>query len=171
MIGRSDGRLGEPVPTGEPLDHVCPICEGEGGRYVECYCNGLGVITAAQAAGFAKDDPAPRWEPRPLSVVPEYTGRRCHDCAFKANSEERDAGGGTASALFDRLELGNEGGPFYCHQGMHHGAQGYVPRQRDKQGVPIGHPICAGWVREYERHINKPPTELRRQVLAALGDE
>jgi hypothetical protein len=54
---------------------------------------------------------------------------------------------------------------------MHYGAQGYVPRQRDKQGVPIGHPICAGWVKHYERRASKPPTEQRREVLAALGEE
>jgi hypothetical protein len=169
MLGRSDGRLGEPTPTGEPLDHVCPICDGEGGCTVECICNGLGVITAAVAADIAKDDPDPRWAPRPLPVVPAYTGRRCHDCAFKVDSPERE--GGTATDVYNALELGNQGGPFYCHQGMHHGAQGYVPRQRDKQGVPIGNPICAGWVREYERQLNKPPTKQRAEVVAALGDE
>lgn len=169
MIGRSDGRLGDPTPTGEPLDHVCPICTGEGGSRAECYCNGLGVITATQAAEFAADDPDPRWAPRPLPVVPEYSGRRCHDCAFKANSQERE--GATAIDMFTKLELGNKGGPFYCHAGMHDGGQGYVPRQRDDRGVPIGHPICAGWVREYERRLSKPPTKLREQVIAALGDD
>jgi hypothetical protein len=169
MIGRSDGRLGEPTPTSEPLDHVCQICDGEGGSTVECICNGLGVITAKVAAEIAADDPDPRWAPRPLPVVPEYSGRRCHDCAFKAGSLERD--GATASGLFETFELGNKGGPFYCHQGMHHGAQGYVPRQRDRQGVPIGHPICAGWVRELERRLSNKPTELRERVLAAIGDE
>lgn len=169
MIARSDGRLGEPTATGEPLDHVCPICDGEGGSSVECYCDGRGVITARQAAEIAADDPDPRWAPRPLPTVPAYTGRRCSDCAFKSGSLERDAG--TAADLYEHLELGNRGGPFYCHAGMHHGAQGYVPRQRDAKGTPIGHPICAGWVREYERRANKPPTTKREQVLAAIGDE
>jgi hypothetical protein len=151
MIARSDGRLGEPHPTAAPLDHVCPICNGEGGARCECLCNGLGVITAELAREIADDDPDPRWQPRPLPVVPAYTGRRCSDCAFKPNSLDRD--GATAAELYGNLELGNEGAPFYCHAGMHHGAQGYVPRQRDRQGVPIGHPICAGWVCEYERRI------------------
>lgn len=166
MIARSDGRLGEPAPTGEALDHVCPICDGKGGSYVDCYCDGRGVITAAQARELAADDPDPRWAPRPLPVVPGYTGQRCSDCAFKLGSLERDAG--TATDLYEHLELGNEGGPFWCHAGMHHGAQGYVPRQRDRYGAPIGHPMCAGWIREYERRANKQPTTPCRDDLAAL---
>lgn len=160
MIGRSDGRLGEPTPTGEALDHICPLCDGEGESCsMHCYCDGLGVITATQARELAADDPDPRWAPRPLPPVPEYCGRRCSDCAFKAGSQERDAG--TAEELYEQLELGTEGGPFWCHAGMHYGAQGYVPRQRDKLGAPIGHPMCAGWVREYERRASKPPSKLR----------
>jgi hypothetical protein len=149
VIGiRSDGRLGLAIAKGPALDHICPICDGEGDRQ-GCYCDGVGVITADQARELAADDPDPRWSPRPLPPVPAYTGQRCADCAFRPNSLERD--GATARELFMRLERRNEGAPFYCHAGMHDGAKGYVPRQRDAHGMPIGHPICAGWVREFER--------------------
>lgn len=147
---REDFRLGQPAPTGAPLDHVCPICEGEGGQ--PCYCDGRGAITAEQAMAIAADDPDPRWQPRPLSAPP-FTGRRCDDCAFRAGSPERDRGLGTAAVLYEGLAIGNDGAPFYCHQGMHHGARGYVPLQQDARGAPIGHPICAGWLAEYRRRL------------------
>lgn len=149
MIHRDDLRLGEPAPTGPPLDHVCPICEGEGGQ--QCYCDGRGAVTAEQAMAIAADDPDPRWQPRPLPAPPRFTGKRCEDCAFRAGSPERDRGLGTAAVLYEGLAIGNDGAPFYCHQGMHHGARGYVPRQQDARGAPIGHPICAGWLAEYRR--------------------
>jgi hypothetical protein len=120
---------------------------------MHCLCDGLGVITAEQARVIAADDPDPRWAPRPLPPVPAYCGQRCSDCAFKAQSQERD--GMSAAQLFDHLALGSDGAPFFCHAGMHHGAKGYVPRQRDGSGAPIGHPICAGWVREYERRAGR----------------
>lgn len=148
---RDDFRLGAPAPTGAPLDHVCPICDGEGDQI--CYCDGRGAITAEQAAAIAADDPDPRWQPRPLPTPPRFTGQRCEDCAFRAGSPERDRGLGTAAELYEGLALGNDGAPFYCHQGMHHGAQGYVPRQRDARGAPIGHPICAGWLAQYQRTL------------------
>ena len=151
---RDDFRLGDPRPTGAPLDHLCPCCGGEGDSCSACYCNGLGVITAEQAAGFAETaaaerDHDPRWQPRPLAAVPSFTGQRCSDCAFRADSSERD--GITAYALFRRLD--RHGEAFYCHAGMHHGDKGYVPRQRDERGAPIGHPICAGWLAQYRRSI------------------
>lgn len=151
MKARDDFRLGCPTATGPVLDHLCPICEGAADS-MECYCHGSGVVTAEQATSFAADDPDPRWRPRPLPAVPAFTGQRCHDCAFRADSQERDS---TASAvdLYEHLALGNDGAPFYCHVGMHHGAQGYVPRQRDKHGAPIGHPICAGWLQQYRRTL------------------
>jgi hypothetical protein len=149
---RDDFRLGLPIATGPVLDHLCPICEGEADSR-ECYCHGRGLVTADQAAAFAADDPDPRWQPRPLPPVPRFTGRRCHDCAFRPDSQERD-GVTSAAELFDHLALCNDGDrPFYCHQGMHHGARGYVPRQSDKHGAPIGHPICAGWLQQYRRNL------------------
>jgi hypothetical protein len=157
MIARTDGRLGEPMATSATLDHLCPICEGEGDPCaMHCLCEGLGVITADLAYQIAADDPDPRWAPRPLDPVPAYCGRRCGDCAFKPASLERD--GKTAGELFEHLASANGAlgeQPFYCHAGMHHGAKGYVPRQRDEYGAPIGHPICAGWVREYERRASE----------------
>jgi hypothetical protein len=157
VIARSDGRLGLPIATGEPLDHVCPICDGEGDRQGACVCDGLGAITARLARELA-DDPDPRWAPRPLPPAPEFCGRKCADCAFLPNSLERD--GKTAAQLYDQLALANasrvdEESAFYCHQGMHHGARGYVPRQRDDRGVPIGHPICAGWVKVHEQRSQR----------------
>lgn len=153
VMHRDDLRLGQPAPTGAPLDHVCPICEGEGDSGHMCYCGGRGVITAEQAEAIAADDPDPRWRPRPLQEQPPFTGQRCEDCAFRPDSPERDRGLGTATELYEGLALGNDGMPFYCHQGMHHGAQGYVPRQRDARGAPIGHPICAGWLAQYRRTL------------------
>lgn len=150
-LHRDDFRLGQPVATGAPLDHVCPICDGEGGAHGECYCGGCGAITAEHAVAIAADDPDPRWQPRPLPPPPPFTGRRCDDCAFRSDSPERDRGMGTALELYDGLAIGNDGMPFCCHQGMHHGARGYVPRQRDRQGAPIGHPVCAGWLAQYAR--------------------
>lgn len=151
---RDDFRLGQPVATGAPLDHVCPICDGEGDACtVGCFCSGAGVITTAQAAEVAKDDPDPRWRPRPLPPVPKFTGRRCHDCAFRRDSPERDRGLGTEAELVESLAGGSDFAMFFCHQGMHHGAQGYVPRQKDRSGAPIGHPICAGWLQAYKRGI------------------
>lgn len=156
---RDDGRLGQPMPTDDPLDHECPVCDGGGDAHGHCFCLGLGVITAARALYFhetsvADGDADPRWAPRPLPPVPRYTGRRCSDCAFKADSLERD--GDTAGQLFDRLARALKGGPFWCHAGMDGGSMGsgYVPRQRDERGAPIGHPICAGWVKEYERRAS-----------------
>jgi len=152
MKPRDDFRLGQPTATGAALDHVCPICAGVGDTIsVECFCNGLGVVTAEQAAAMAADDPAPEWQPKPLHAVQPFTGRRCSDCAFRADSPERD--GTSAAELYKRLQLGNGGDPFYCHTGMHDGAQGYVPRQRDSRGAPIGHPICAGWLAQYRRAL------------------
>jgi len=150
---RDDFRLGQPTATGPVLDHLCPICEGEGDPSTAyCYCDGLGVITAEQAAAIAADDPDPRWSPRPLPLPPPFDGRRCSDCAFRADSLERD--GATAAELYAQMtrSLGSDQ-PFFCHQGMHHGAQGYVPRQRDARGAPIGHPICAGWLAQYRRAL------------------
>lgn len=152
MTPRDDFRLGQPAATGPVLDHLCPICEGEADSR-ECYCHGLGVVTADQAASFAADDPDPRWQPRPLPPVPRFTGKPCHDCAFRADSQERD-GAATALELYESLAYRNDGcEPFYCHQGMHHGAQGYVPRQQDKRAAPLGHPICAGWLQQYRRTL------------------
>lgn len=148
---RDDFRLGAPTPTGPALDHLCPVCEGEGDAQV-CYCGGLGVITAAQAAGFAETSavenyPDPRWQARPLAPVPAFTGHRCGDCAFRPDSPERD--GLTAGALYRRTQ--RRDAAFYCHAGMHHGEMGYVPRQRDARGAPIGHPICAGWLQQHRK--------------------
>ena len=154
MRSRDDFRLGQPAATGPARDHVCPICEGEGDSIrCYCYCDGLGVITAEQAAAIAADDPDPRWAPRPLPPPPRFTGQRCADCAFRRGSPERK--GGTAAELYQEMICANGGAdePFYCHQGMHHGAQGYVPRQRDARGAPIGHPICAGWLAHYRRSL------------------
>jgi hypothetical protein len=149
---RDDFRLGQPAAIGPALDHVCPICSGEGDTIsVGCYCGGLGVITAAQAASFAADDPAPEWQPQPLPPVPVFTGKPCSDCAFRPDSLERD--GKSGAELYQQLALGNRGEPFWCHQGMHHGARGSVPRQRDARGAPIGHPICAGWLAQYRRSL------------------
>lgn len=149
MTARDDARLGQPAPTGEPLDHLCPICGGEGDSIsVYCVCEGLGVVNAERARELAAEDPDPQWQPKPLDPVPPFTGQKCHDCAFRAGSLERD--GKTAAELYDHMTLANNGEqPFYCHQGMHHGAQGYVPRQRDRSGMPIGHAVCAGWVQVY----------------------
>lgn len=151
MKARDDFRLGCPAATGPVLDHICPVCEGAADSR-ECYCRGRGVVTAEQAARFATDDPDPRWQPRPLQQVPAFTGQRCHDCAFRSDSDERD--GATATRLYDQMVRGHGSEqPFYCHIGMHHGSQGYVPRQRDKHGAPIGHPICAGWLQQYKRTL------------------
>lgn len=153
MKPRDDFRLGCPVATGPVLDHLCQVCEGEADNR-ECYCHGRGVITAEQATAFAVDDPDPRWQPRSLPPVPAFTGQRCHDCAFRPDSQERED---TVSAaeLYESLSYRNDGcEPFYCHQGMHHSAsRGYVPRQTDARGAPIGHPICAGWLQQYRRTL------------------
>jgi hypothetical protein len=151
---RYDFRLGHPIPTGPALDHLCPVCEGDGAvASNECYCNSLGVVTAKQALAFAADDPVTRWRPRQQEPVPTFTGRRCSDCAFRADSVERD--GKIAGHLYQSMVRSNgPDQPFYCHTGMHHGHQGYVPRQRDVRGAPIGHPICAGWLAQYKRSIN-----------------
>lgn len=155
MPARSDARLGAPVATGEPLDHVCPCCNGAGDTSsVECVCNGRGVITAELAREFAAIEPTdPAWAPRALGPVPVFDGQRCHDCAFRPDSLERD--GRTAAQLYDQLARGNADRPFFCHQGMHEGAQGYVPRQRDADGAPIGHPVCAGWLQLYQARTTR----------------
>lgn len=147
-LHRDDFRLGAPPSAGPALDHLCPVCDGEGDPQL-CYCNGLGVISAADAAEFEADDPDPRSRARALPAVPTFTGRPCSDCAFRSGSPERDRGMGTAAGLFDSLA----GQPFFCHAGMHDGARGYEPRQRDKSGAPIGHPICAGWLAQYTRAL------------------
>ncbi len=151
LLHRDDFRLGAPVATGPALDHLCPICEGEGDVVsVQCYCSGLGVITADQARAFGSSSADPRWQPRPLPPVPGLTGKRCADCAFRPDSPERDGGG--ATELYLSLGLGSETDqPFYCHTGMHHGGQGYVPLQRDARGAPLGHPVCAGWLQHYRK--------------------
>lgn len=130
----------------EPLDHLCPCCDGEGDTIsIHCLCDGRGVITASHARELADVEPGdPTWAPRPLPPVP-FTGKMCHDCAFRPDSLERD--GKSADDLFEYIARANGAGePFFCHQGMHHGAQGYVPRQRDSKGAPVGHAVCAGWM-------------------------
>jgi hypothetical protein len=125
-----------------PRAFVCPYCEGDGDW--GCLCDGLGVVDAAEAA-LARPHGL---EARPLPPVPAPTGERCHDCAFRPQSPERDTADGSA-ALRRRVR---EGQPFYCHQGMHLARGRYVPRETDAQGEPVGHPLCAGWARQRERH-------------------
>lgn len=152
MKPRDDFRLGQPIATGPALDHLCPFCDGEGAACsVECFCSGLGVIAAEQAAFVAAGDPDPTWAPRPIPSPPPFTGKRCSDCAFRIGGPELD--GHTPDELYLNLTLANAGDPFYCHTGMHHGAQGYVPRQRAANGTPIGHPICGGWLARYRRTL------------------
>lgn len=154
-LHRDDFRLGQPTPTSDaPLDHICPICDGEGAQGQECLCDGKGVISAEVAERIASDDPDPRWKPRPIQPPPAFNGSPCSDCAFRAGSPERDRGLGTARALYDAMESAARDQPetvFWCHQGMHHSIKGYQPRQTDSRGAPLGHPVCAGWLTQYAK--------------------
>ena len=138
--------------AGDVLDHLCPICDGEGGRSYECPCNGLGVVTAGLAAALVIPGESPTRLPAPPAEMP----RRCHDCAFRPDSPEHD----NFAAMVGILEMVVEDQPFFCHQGMHVTADGrYIPQRTDARGVPVGHPICAGWAAARAKLERKETTE------------
>lgn len=122
-------------PVGVVLDHVCPVCNGEGGASYECICDGLGVIDEATAVRLG--EPIVKLAPPPTEMK-----ARCVDCAFRPDSPEHEnfrTMEGIMLSVVDDV-------PFYCHQGMHVTADGrYIPHNRDAKGAPVGHPVCAGW--------------------------
>lgn len=137
------------------LDHVCPICEGAGDG--PCYCEGrTGLITAAAAAEFRADGVPVRALPPP----PAEMRQPCVDCAFRDGSPERESG--ELQRLIENMAAGDVT-PFHCHQGMHCRADGtYVPLETDARGLPIGHPVCAGWL------LARGALEERGEVAAAM---
>jgi hypothetical protein len=128
--------------TDTTCTHICPICHGEAPDSL-CPCEGRGIVAAAVAQSYAAHGlpivPLP-----PLPTTAPAMPSPCDDCAFRAGSPERDDPAVWA-ALQQHVTAGE---PFFCHQGMHLTARGrYVPRDETAQGVPVGHPRCAGWDR------------------------
>lgn len=116
---------------------LCPICEGAGDS-CHCPCDGLGVITRDEAISWERHGSVVERLPDPPPDMPSM----CHDCAFRRDSQERERTSAW-SAIDKSLR---DGAPFFCHQGMHVTADGrYIPLERDRQGQPVGHPVCAGW--------------------------
>jgi hypothetical protein len=130
--------LPEPLPP--QLAHleryVCPVCELDG-ESQHCLCGGVGHIDRKQALAFLADFPELP-APRRLELPPTSVDEPCDDCAFRADSPERESG------ALDGLK---KAGPFYCHQGMPmDGAGRYRPLCQTPRGEPIGHPLCAAWL-------------------------
>lgn len=122
--------------------HLCLVCEGEAFDTL-CVCDGRGIVPEALAREMAEQGCTLRPLP-PLPVTAAVMPAPCEDCAFRRGSPEREDP--SAWAALQRSVA--DGKTFYCHQGMHLTARGrYVPRAEDAEGVPVGHPLCAGYVR------------------------
>jgi hypothetical protein len=118
-------------------NYLCPLCDGLA-EHFDCYCGGSGLVTEHDALEFAAltGEPVKRVSDPPVSI-----DSPCHDCAFRADSPERESG--TIRDVMASVEIGQ---PFHCHVGMHLDGRGrYQPLETDGRGMPIGHPICAGW--------------------------
>ena len=94
------------------------------------------LIRSAARARKKEESTFPRKEP-------------CHDCAFRPGSPER-ADPKAWAALLAQTDPNNGIHPFHCHF-THEGAEmpvdadgTYVPK-RDRDGRPVGFPMCAGW--------------------------
>ncbi len=122
-------------------DCVCPICDGDPvDRF--CVCDGRGLVdraTADECAAMLGGG----YEVRQLPPPPERMDAPCADCAYRGDSPEQER-----PEVMAVLRLAKPEQPFHCHQGMHLTASGrYVPLAEDAAGVPVGHPLCAGWKR------------------------
>jgi hypothetical protein len=122
---------------------ICPICGGDGDG--PCLCGGDGLIGEADAIAFQQQGLVVERLPDPPIDQPFM----CHDCAFRGGSPEREMG-----HMEHLMKLVADGKPFICHQGMHETKDGrYIPLERDHQGAPVGHPICAGWAAARAKEI------------------
>jgi hypothetical protein len=116
---------------------ICPICGGAGDS-THCPCHGEGIITREEAVDWTRHGTVVVRLPDPPADMPSM----CHDCAFRKDSPERESFG-----AWPAIESAvREGTPFICHQGMHETDDGrYIPFERDAKGIPVWHPVCAGW--------------------------
>lgn len=85
---------------------------------------------------------------------------QCHTCAFRPDSPETQAFyesyPSQLSTILECIDEAVEGkGPyrlFFCHRNMpsEDGGKNFQP-DFDGDGVPVGHKICAGWLRSVNR--------------------
>jgi hypothetical protein len=108
-----------------------------------------------------------------LAEVKKHFGTResmCHNCAFRLDSGEvedfasvpYDDIPAQLTQILENIDAAVEGEipykPFFCHQGMptNDGGLSFQPENRDEDEMPIGYPVCAGWLNEVMLQTNDP---------------
>lgn len=103
-----------------------------------------------------------------LNQMKEYYGCQksmCDNCAFRLDSPEVTEFADMAivqaqlGEILEAIDLAVEGEseylPFFCHQGMPTKDNGHnFQPETDADGMPIGYPICAGWLNEVYLQLN-----------------
>ena len=80
--------------------------------------------------------------------------RMCHDCAFRKGSPERKDVYGTWLRIHEQMSAHI---PFHCHQDMPVDLSGSYAPPRGSDGMPVGFPVCAGYLRAHEK-MHRPST-------------